>query len=232
MAIDGYIDSVTAARLLGVSVRRVSQLADAGDIEKATRGLYDRLSIERYLVARRGSGERAWDTSTAWAAVAIMSSLSRRKVDWLSDRSTYRLEAKLREITAADLVGKTRNRANVHVFSGHSSALGLIKDEAVVRDWNVVGLADAMNDGLDGYVAATGLESLVHRYALVESASGNITLRATDFDIAVVRRLSKASDVLVALDAAGSIDARTRGAGELVLERALAWLRERRGWTH
>ena len=63
----------------------------------------------------------------------------------------------------------------------------------------------------------------------VLASNGNITLRATDFEMKTVRALAKASDVLVALDAAGAIDARTRGTGELVLGRALAWFRERRG---
>lgn len=230
MGIDGLVDSEKAARLLGVSARRVNQLADSGDITKATRGLYDRLSIERYLVIRRGSGERAWDTGTVWAAVAILSG-HRSRADWLSERSTYRLEATLRRITVPELVGKARDRASVHAFAGHPSAARVIRSEVVVRDWNILGLAGATGDGVDGYVDSADLESVVKRYALVASTSGIITLRATDFDMKTVRSLAKASDVLVALDAAGSIDTRTRGTGERVLERALAWLRDRRGWS-
>ena len=229
MSIDGFVDAGTAALLLGVSARRVSQLAAAGEITKATRGLYDRLSIERYVVARRGTGERAWDIGTAWAAVAVLSG-THIAAGWLSERSTYRIEATLRTITVAELVGKARGRANVQLFAGHPSTARVIRRDVVARDWDILGLAGATGDGVDGYVGSADLDSVVERYALVASASGNITLRATDFDMTTVRLLSKASDVLVALDAAGSIDPRTRGTGERVLERALTRHSDQRGW--
>lgn len=228
MSIDGLVDTETAARLLGVSARRVNQLADSGHITKPARGLYDRLSIERHVVARRGHAERAWDASTAWAAIAILSGGNLR-ADWLGDRSTYRLKAALRTMKAPELVGKTRGRAVVHVFSSHSSAAKVIREEVVARDWQILGLAGAAGDGADGYVSAAELEAVIKKYALIASSSGNITLRATDFDMTKVRTLAKASDVLVALDAASSVDTRARGAGETVLERALARHRYRRG---
>ncbi len=228
MSIDGLVDAETAARLLGVSVRRVNQLADTGDISKAARGLYDRLSIERHLAERRGTSERAWDTTTAWAAIAILSGPSHRP-EWLNERSTYRLEATLRTITVAELVGKARGRATVYSYNGHSSVARVIRSDVVARDWSILGLAGETGEGVDGYVGKAELQSLVDRYALVLASNGNITLRATDFEMKTVRALAKASDVLVALDAAGAIDARTRGTGELVLGRALAWFRERRG---
>lgn len=233
MSIDGLVNAETAARLLGVSVRRVSQLADAGDISKAARGLYDRLSIERHLAERRGTNERAWESTTAWAAIAILSGPSHRP-RWLNERSTYRLAATLRTITAAELVGKARDRATVHSYTGHSSAAHVIRSSVVARDWSILGLAGDTGEGVDGYVGKAELQSVVERYALMLASNGNITLRATDFDMRTVRRLAKASDVLVALDAAGAIDARTRGTGELVLGRALArfhgdhaWVRDR-----
>lgn len=225
MSIDGFVDTETATRLLGVSARRVGQLAEAGDITKASRGLYDRLSIESYLVSRRGTRERAWDSRTAWAAVAILSGRHLRPA-WLPERSIYRLEATLRGITAAELVSKTRARADVQVYAGHPSAARLIRENVVARDWTMVGLGDDAGDRADGYVAAAEVDGLVERFALVASPTGNITLRATDFDMDTVRALAKASDVLIALDGAAALDARTRGVGELVLGRALARYRE------
>lgn len=227
MTIDGLVDTETAARLLGVSSRRVNQLAGTGDIIKASRGLYDRLSIERHLVSRRGTAGRAWDATTAWAAIALLSGPHLRP-DWFSERSTYRLEANLRAITATDLVAKARHRASIHVYIGHSSAARMIRGTVVARDWSIVGLAGEIRDSVDGYVGAEELASVVEQYALVASTSGNVTLRVTDFNMLTVRALAKASDVLVALDAAGSVDARARGVGERVLERALARFRERR----
>lgn len=228
MAIDGLVDAETAARILGVSVRRVNQLADAGDISKAARGLYERLSIERHLAERRGTSERAWESTTAWAAIAILSGLSLRP-EWLNERSTYRLEATLRTITVAELVGKARGRATVHSYNGHSSVARTIRGTVVARDWSVLGLGGDMDETVDGYIATADLQSLVDRYALVLAPSGGITLRATDFDMATVGALAQGSDVLVALDAAGAVDARTRGTGERALERALASFREHHG---
>ena len=222
MSIDGLVDTETAARLLGVSARRVGQLAEAGDVTRAARGLYDRLSIERYVVTRRGTAERAWDAGTAWAAVAVLSGV---EAGWLSERSTYRLEATLRTITAAELVGKARERAQVGVYAAHPSALRVLRADVVARDWTVIGLAGEAGEGLDGYLAAHDLAAVVERYALVASSTGNLTLRAAETDVATVRALSDASDVLVALDAAGSTDARTRGAGDRALDGALARFR-------
>lgn len=228
MAIDGLVDIETAARLLGTSARRVNQLAASGEITKAARGLYDRLSIERHLVMRRGSSGRAWHATTAWAAIAI---LSGRRADWLAERSTYRLEASLRTMTVDELVSRARGRAAIHVLSGHPSAARAIRADLIARDWQILGLAGALDDGADGYLSSAELASVTKRYALVESTSGNITLRATGFDMQTVRSIAKASDVLVALDAAGSIDARARGTGEVVLGRALTRLRDLRGWN-
>jgi hypothetical protein len=205
----------------------VNQLADSGDITKAARGLYDRLSIERHLAEHRGSGERAWDTSTAWAAIAILSG-RRHEADWLAERSTYRLEASLRTLTTAELVAKTRRRATIHIFRGHPSVAKTVRENVIVRDWQMLGLASASDDGADGYMAATDLDAVTRRYGLAESSSGNIVLRATDFNLTTVRSLARASDVLIALDAAGAIDVRTRGVGERVLERALDRFRDMR----
>lgn len=227
MAIDGLVDTETAAQLLGVSSRRVNQLVDTGDIIKPSRGLYDRLSIERHLASRRDAAGRGWDTTTAWAAIALLSGPGLRP-DWLSERSTYRLEANLRVITATDLVAKARHRARIHVYAGHPSVAKRIRGAVIARDWSIVGLAGETGDSVDGYVGAEELASVVEQYALVASTSGNISLRVTTFDMKTVRALVKASDVLVALDAAGSVDARARGVGERVLERSLARFRERR----
>jgi hypothetical protein len=227
VSIDGFVDTESASRLLGVSVRRVNQLAESGDIAKAARGLYDRISIERHLAVHRGSGKRAWDATTAWAAIAILSG-RQRQVDWLAERSKYRLEAGLRRMTAVELVANTRDRASVHVFRGHPSVAEAVRDSIIVRDWQMLGLAGEANEGADGYLAATDLDAVIRRYGLAGSSSGNIVLRATDFDMTTVRSLARAGDVLIALDAAGEVDVRTRRVGELVLERALDRFREMR----
>ncbi|MEO9322080.1 helix-turn-helix domain-containing protein [Nocardioides sp. C4-1] len=230
LTVDGLVDSEAAARLLGVSARRVNQLADAGEITKAARGLYDRMSIERYAATRRTANDRAWSANTAWAAVAMLSDGASR-ASWLPERSAYRLAATLRAIDVEGLVSKARGRATVNIFDGHASAARGLRTRVIARDWSALGLVDEITDGVDGYVAGSELAALGESYALVPSARGNVTLRATGFDLDVVRALATDGDVLVALDAAGSVDVRTRGVGERALDRALTSFRERSSRT-
>lgn len=72
---------------------------------------------------------------------------------------------------------------------------------------------------VDGYVAAWMVESLADRHVLSTDGTGDldVVLRATSFDLDVVRRIAEADEVLVALDLATSLDVRERSAGVAVL---------------
>lgn len=125
----------------------------------------------------------------------------------------------------ADLVARCRDRADVRVYRGHSSVLGRMQGEIITPNAAMIGLADSASV-IDGYLSTGRRATLARRYALQDDSSGTITLRATDFDLDIVTRLAHTTPVLTALDAATSLDPRSRDVGEQVLAEVLARFRE------
>jgi hypothetical protein len=70
-------------------------------------------------------------------------------------------------------------------------------------------------------LAGGDLDSTVGRRGLREDLGGNVTLRATGFNLGIVSDLASKGDALAALDAAASLDPRERGVGERALDEAL-----------
>lgn len=214
-----FVSTPDAARALGVTVQHVRRLADSGDLVRVARGLIDRDSLESYIAGRHGGRTRVWSEHTAWAAVAMLSGVY---VDWLGPTQASRLRASLRAITdPADLVTQTRDRASLKTYQGHPSALRRLLDELVTVDTTGLGLVGATTDSVDGYLGVDSLDSAVGFFGLQADPTGNVTLRATRFDLGVVRDLAVHGMVLAALDAAASRDPRERGAGERALADAL-----------
>lgn len=206
------------ARLIGVGQRRVQQMIDNGDLARVTRGLISATSVDRYLAAHPSSRTRAWAEHTAWAAIAL---LSGTHVDWLGPTQTSRLRAALRQITEpADLVTRTRDRAAVHTYVGHPSAIRRLTHDLVTTNQTALGLTPSPPDRVDGYIAATTLDSTASFLGLREDPKGSITVRATNFNFDIVVELAGWT-VLAALDAATSLDPRERGLGERALATAL-----------
>jgi len=221
---DELIGVSQAARLLGVSERRVQQMASGGDLTFTARGLVDRTSLDHLLATRQGRHTRAWSTETAWAAVALLCDV---EVDWLGTVQKSRLRASLRDTDAQALVSRARNRGRVHRYAGHrSTAARLSNQVVVVHSASQLGIAG--DDGrLDGYVATDSLASLVTRHALIEDTQGHYALRATNFDLDDIATIAHAGEipVLAALDSAESLDARERGVAIEALAQALAQFR-------
>lgn len=214
-----FVSTPDAARALGVTVQHVRRLADSGELIRVARGLIDRDSLESYIAERNGGRTRVWAEPTAWAAVAMLSGVP---VDWLGSTQTSRLRASLRAITEpADLVTRTRDRARIRTYQGHPSALRRLFDEVITVDMTGLGLVGATRDSVDGYLDVHKMDSTVGFFGLQADPAGNVTLRATGFDLGVVRDLAVHGVVLAALDAATSRDPRERGAGERALAEAL-----------
>lgn len=222
MSINDELIAVTAAaRLLGVSERRVRQMAGSGDLTQPARGLVDRASLQRHLATRQGTRTRVWSTETAWAGVALLAGLD---ADWLGTAQRSRLRRSLRATTAQALVSRARNRASVHRYAGHASTAARLRTEiVVVGRAGQLGLVGEAGQ-LDGYVATDSLAALVTRHALTEDSRGQFALRATDFDLATIAAIAAAGSVpvLAALDCAESLDARERGVALAALAGALA----------
>lgn len=207
-----------AADLLKVSVRRVQQMLDAGELTRVARGLVDRASVDQYIASHRG-GRRAWAEHTAWAAIAL---LSDERVDWIGEAERWRVQTTLRKVEVPDLIARLRNRAEVHSYQAHPSATQRLRADLISTNASGIGLVAATGDlVVDGYLATKRLDEVVRRYGLREASAGTVTLRATRFDLDVVSDLAASSDVLIAVDAATSVDPRVRGVGERVLADAL-----------
>ncbi|WP_183546068.1 hypothetical protein [Nocardioides albus] len=212
-----------AAERLGVSTRQVQHLVANGELCRVARGVVDETSVERLIAVRGGSHRRAWSEATAWAAVAILSGAD---ADWLGERQQSRVRARLRVLSATDLVERARGRAAVTRYRAHSSAGKYLESELVypVGVAGRLGLVETTD--IDGYVAVANVAGVVSRYALSPDEEGHVTLRATTMDLDQVRDLSERGVVLAAMDLADSLDVRERRAGLDAIERALEDLRD------
>jgi len=207
-----------AAARLGVSTRQVQHLVARGDLRQVVRGAIDETSVERLLAVRGGSHKRAWSEATAWGAVAILSGTD---AEWMGESQRSRLKGRLRAMSAAVLVERARERADVTRYSAHSSTGQYLLAELVVAADVAGRLGLAQTNNIDGYLAVGDVVGLVSRHGLIREDEGRATLRATSMDLDVVRDLSKRSVVLAALDLAESLDVRERRAGLDALDRAL-----------
>jgi predicted nucleotidyltransferase len=211
------------ANALGVSLRHARRLADAGMVGKIARGLVDRNSVDRYLQSQRQGRTRAWAEHTAWGAVAI---LAGRDADWLGATQASRLRSTLRRITDPDdLLTRMRDRAQVRSFEAHRAALPRLGELATTSNLGRLGITDALDDHIDGYLAEGGLDKVVRSLGLRADAGGAVTLRVTGFDFDQVRDLVDTS-VVAALDAATSVDPRLRGVGRRTLAELMQGFRD------
>lgn len=219
MAGEDFLTIEETANALGVSTRHARRLADSGAVIRIARGLVDRGSVDRYLQSRRQGRTRAWAEHTAWGAVAI---LAGRDATWLGATQAARLRSTLREMDDADdLLTRLRDRARTHSFEAHRAALPRLRDLIVSTDLGLLGITDAVDDGVDGYLAASDLDKVASALGLRAEAGGTVVLRTTAFDFAEVRELIETPTV-AALDAATSTDPRLRGVGRRALGGVLA----------
>lgn len=211
-----------AAERLGVSTRQVQNLIAQGRLTQVARGLVDATSVDRLAVVRGQRHRRAWGEARAWGAVSL---LSGGDAEWMGTTQRSRLRSGLPAMSAEELVERTRERASVARYRGHSSVLDHVRDALVTTAdaGRRLGLAEAQR--VDGYLAAEDLADVVERNGLVRDDDGAIALRATTMDLESVREITDRGLVLAALDHAESLDVRERRAGLDELQRALVKLR-------
>jgi hypothetical protein len=207
-----------AAQRLGVSTRQVQHLVARGELRQVARGVLDETSVERLVAVRGGSHRRAWSESTAWGAVGL---LSGAEVGWMGESQRSRLKGRLRVLSAAELVERARDRAEVTRYAAHSSTGERLLGELVYAVDVAGRLGLAATNAIDGYLDTSAIDGVVSRHGLIRDDEGRVTLRATGMDLAVVRDLAQRSVVLAALDLAESLDVRERRAGLDALVHAL-----------
>lgn len=212
-----------AAARLGISTRQVQHLVAQGQLRQLARGVVDETSVERLLAVRGGSHKRAWSEATAWGAVSL---LAGSDAEWLGETQRSRLRGRLRRLGAAELVERTRERAEVNRYRAHSSAWRYLLGELVYAPEASSRLGLAWTSDIDGYLPVYGVAAVVHDHGLIRDDEGRVALRATTMDLNVVRDLADRSDVLTALDLAESLDVRQRRAGMDALDRALERFRQ------
>lgn len=214
----GLLAVSEAAERLGVSTRQVQHLVARGDLRQVARGVLDEISVERLVALRGGSHKRAWAGATAWGAVAL---LCGAEAVWMGESQRSRLKGRLRALSAAELVERARERADVTRYAAHTSTGERLLRELVYAKDVASGLGLAETNSIDGYLAVSDVEGVVSRHGLIPDDTGRVTLRATSMDLDVVRDMSKRGVVLAALDQAESLDVRERRAGLDALDAAL-----------
>ncbi|WP_310530207.1 hypothetical protein [Nocardioides sp.] len=207
-----------AAERLVVSSRQVQNLVASGKLRQVARGMLDETSVERHMAVRGGSHKRAWSEATAWGAVAL---LSGGGAEWMGESQRSRLKGRLRELNAAGLAERTRERADVTRYAAHSSTGDRLLGELVYATNVADRLGLAATNSVDGYLAAGDVTAVVSRHGLIRDDEGRITVRATSTNLVIVRDLMQRSVVLAALDLAESLDVRERRAGLDALDSAL-----------
>jgi hypothetical protein len=219
-----YVDVGEAARMLGVTKRHVARLGEQGQIRYLTRGLVDRGSVNEYLSEREFSRSRPWSEATAWGAVALLSGI---EVDWLGQVQTSRLRGRLRRLAtdedgSHEFVGRARVRASVRTYESFGFLVSRVRKDVVVVGRRGLGLSDARKDRIDGYVSSEVLTKLEKSLGLLRDTRGTMILRATDFDLDIIKRIAtKGNGALAALDAAGAMDPREHGVGARTLTKYL-----------
>lgn len=225
-----YEDVAEAAKRLGVSVRRVRQLINDGQIEAVRVGnmwLVLRDSVERRAELDPPAG-RPWNAEVAWGVVAMLSGADDGDaVDAIAHGSEdlhERLQRVLERFHEGkclrDLAAYFRRRAFKHRLYGHPAVLPILAEERhIVRS----GASAAPEYGLDilpdgqfeAYIPSERLAHLKEKYFLMEEGRGapNIVLRAVDSPWPFAPHSPVAPLAAVALDLLESDDPRYRRAG-------------------
>jgi hypothetical protein len=229
MANAGTMTAKDAAAILGVGVRQVQRLAESGQI--ATSGvvgrsiLLDSSSVQRLATLGTSKG-RAWKTSTAWAAMALLDGRGQIGMTNAEKTELYRLRTRLRHLDAEQLVRATRLRAESTRWRVSQSFITELRQQVLLTgtstldDQNGNELARLLRLGgvatsgqLDGYVTAEQLARLEQQFFMARDNQGNVSLRIAAHALLDDEHDARVAFPVVALDLAESLDVRERSAG-------------------
>lgn len=210
------------AQRLGVSVRRVNALQQAGDFDAVDAGngttLFTAHSVSRY--ARFGNaGGRPYAPVTAFGALYELSGVS---TSWLSSQRRYRIRQYLASATAKSLVRLTRRRAKVKEYWVRDIRLSKVQ-QAIRISAGTAELAEkfhlAETDFVEGYISSDAEQGVVNGFRL-RSDTSLVKVR-----LHVANSLPKGEGAMpiavCAADLAESDDERERYAGLEMLTKLL-----------
>lgn len=224
-----------AAERLGVNQSRVRALVAAGRLAARRAGsqwLVDAGSIDRQatLIASGAKG-RAMAPRVAWAAGVLADG---GRAPWLSPADRSRLIKRLRKTDQVEVVVRwlaTRSSRLARFRIGESDVDELLHADGVVSTGvsasAALGLGLGTGGTADVYVSDETAKRLVRDFFLIESRSGNLTLRIVED--ALHQQASRtingqhiAPSLLVGVDLAEDDDARAKTAGRALITTALA----------
>lgn len=212
-----------AAERLGVSPRQAQRLAAAGDLTRAVGMTVTSQSVLSMTTLRpqRSHLTRAWSEQTAWAALALLSGRDELARS-IGQAQLSRLRARLRDATPESLAASLRNRASVHRYEAHPSALARLATKVTAPSTgdDAGALAPSVAARVDGYVTAADLARLVADFALIPALGApQVVLRATDYPH--VKVIAASGAALLGADLTGSTDPREHAEGLRLLADAL-----------
>lgn len=215
-----------AAQRLGVNQSRVRALVAAGTLDARRVGpqwLIDADSVDRQatFTAAKATG-RAMAPRVAWAAADLADG---GDAPWLSAAERSRLRKRLRSASSIDVLRRwlsSRSATVTRYRVGDRDLDALLDSDDVVRTG--VSAAAAYRLGLgtggaaDAYVTTDVAARLIRDFFLIESRTGNLTLRVVEHNLHLLtaravddQRVS--TRLIVAADLADDRDTRTKSAG-------------------
>lgn len=214
---------------MGISPGPVRRLYAAGRIPGHKIGAY--LAFEPVAVHRLGREDRVpgrvWSSTTAWAAVQLLSGSHTELID---QPRRLRLTRHLRTINAAEFHRLSRKHSKIFRYQSTSTlasslarallptGISSLTDKATARRFGMSGVAHESRT--EGYLNSP-LSELVSRWStLPESGAGNLAIGTTGHPDAMHQLAG--TDTLIALDLMDADDIRARSSGRKMLDEILA----------
>ena len=224
-----------AAERLGVNQSRVRALVAAGRLAARRAGsqwLLDADTVDRQatLIAAGAKG-RAMAPRVAWAAGVLADG---GRVPWLSSADRSRLIKRLRQADHVEVVVRwlaARSSRVARFRIGESDVDELLRADGVVGTGvsasAALGLGLGTGGTADAYASDETAKRLVRDFFLIESRSGNLTLRIVDGALhqlasRIINGQHIAPRLFVGVDLAEDEDARAKTAGRDLITTALA----------
>jgi excisionase family DNA binding protein len=218
----GYLTASQVADRLGVSVSRVNQLVQRGDLRSSRIGaitVIPESEVERRLGTPPVDGRR-FTPPNAWGILAMASG---EDAAWLAPDTRYRLRGLLERDGLSAMRPRLVDRGRPRGFRAHRSLLPRIRKDDDLMLTGATAAAELRlgllaGEAIHAYVADYALSGIKRRYRLQESDSPNVYLRVIPWtDDRPPYRI--APEAAVALDLLEDEDPRAREVGKKLLQR-------------